>query len=272
MASLERRLAAQAEAVKRLNSEVRGPTNTSAPSARSSTSESAAAVNNLELSLIEQDDIKQEPSPMVSLNTTAAQLRRSAEQPDLDNRKRKREDEGLGQVNSATDAQPNKAPRTEATHSPRQATTSASGECSSISPSSATNPMPMHSSQTTQTINRDESLIANFFGDTQSSIPNEMRMDEDLDIDLNDASIDLMAESSSQSQHAHVDSTRPIANGVSDQVADNATVSGLLNNIHKLLKAYSVIVPEQAEQLQNHNMNDPAKLATLDLVRKFSNL
>lgn len=130
----------------------------------------------------------------------------------------------------------------------------------------------MQSSQSTQAINRDESLIANFFGDTQSTpIPNsEMHMDEDLNIDLNDASIDLMADYSSQSQQVHADATKPTTNGA--QVVDNSAImSGLASNLNKLLKAYSVIVPEQAEQLPNwdYTMTDPAKLATLDLVRKF---
>lgn len=270
----EKRLAAQSEAVKRVNSEVRGAPQSSSnvgSSTAGKSASSAATRTNEQVVQIEEELIKQEPSPVVSINATAAQLRNSGgTAEDLESRKRKREE------NTATELPSNKAPRTEVTQSPRQSDATTSGprqQNSSISASSATNPMPAaHSSQSTQAINRDESLIENFFGDTQSTpVPkNEMRMDEDQDIDLNDASFDLMAEySSSQPQNSHVDAVKPIANGA-DPVGSNATVSGLLKNVHKLLKAYSVIVPEQAEQLQTSMIDDPDKLATLDLVWKIS--
>ena len=249
-------MAAQSEAVKRVNSEVGGAPQSSSIVGSSTAGKSASSAANRtyeQVVQIEEELIKQEPSPVVSLNATAAQLRNSGGTEDLESRKRKREE------NASTELHSNKASRTEVTQSPRQ--------------SGATNPMPAtHNSQSTQAINRDESLIENFFGDTQSTpVPNnEMRMDEDQDIDLNDASFDLMADySSSQPQNSHVDAVKPIASGA-DPVGSNATVTGLLKNVHKLLKAYSVIVPEQAEQLQTSMINDPDKLATLDLVWKIS--
>lgn len=262
----EKRLAAQSEAVKRVNNEVGGASQSSlkvGSSTAGKSASSAATRTNEQVVQIEEELIKQEPSPVVSLNATAAQLRNSGgTAEDLESRKRKREE------NTATELPSNKAPRTEVTQSPHQSAATTSEprqQNSSISPSSATNPMPAaHNSQSTQAINRDESLIENFFGDTQSTpVPkNEMHMDEDQDIDLNDASFDLMAEySSSQPQNSHVDVVKQIANGA----GSNATVSGLLKNVHKLLKAYSVIVPEQAEQLQTSMIDDPDKLATLDL-------
>lgn len=277
MASLlEKMLAAQSEALKRVNTEVRGDPRPSSTTVSSSTANgsvpSTATRNNEQVVQIEEDLIKIEQSPSISLNTTAAQLRNSGgtSAEDLESRKRKRDE------TTTTEAPSNKAPRTGVSQSPRQSVEPTSVGVainSSISPSLATNPMPMHNTQPTQAINRDESLIANFFGDTQSSpIPrHEMRMDEDQDIDLNDASFDLMADYSSQSQNAHVDAAKPIATGVDLHGTNNANVTGLVQNIHKLLKAYSVIVPEQAEQLQTSMVNAPDQLASLDLVSKISN-
>ncbi len=267
---LEKRLAEQVEALKRVNAEIRAATQASTPSVSSSAAPTSATITAPRASeppaIIQE--IKQESDP-ITLNTTAAQMTMTPASEVLESNKRKRT-ENI----SENELPESKVMRTELAASPSSTISKkqANGASTfSIPSTSATMPVANNTnSQNTQAINQDDSFMANFFGNSQpTSTPNGgMRMEEDQDIDLNDMAIDLMAESS-QSQNTHVDAAQPARNKAASNQQDNAMVAGLMNNMQKLLKAYSIIVPEQAEMLQT-SMNDPASLAAIDLVRKFS--
>jgi len=239
-------LAAQENTLNRVNDEVRSAQQASVPRVSSAASTSASAQ-------ITAQEVKQEPVSSIPLNTTAAlvaQIQSPTSDELLESNKKRKRAENTTEPGS-------KSMRTELVQSPSARTVSGV-------PNTIVNGQD-------NSINQDESIMENFFGETQPTpvTKSEMPIEEDQDIDLNDVSIDLMAESS-QSQQTHMDDIQPTRKTISNQKG-GATVAGLMNNMHKLLQAYSIIVPEHAELLQS-SMNDPVSLAAIDLVRKFYSL